>query len=195
MSLFKKQNNKKEKKIVYVFVDASNVWSVVKSLKKFIKYENLKNYFKKKFNSKKIRVFYYDAYPKEGTREYDLSKKHKFFTFLKKGLGFEVIKKPLKSIKIIESGINERTEEKGNMDVEITIDAMHNKDKYDIAVFFTGDCDFLVLVNYLKKYNKEVYIFSSKYSISHELKTSGSNYTDLRDVDELIGKDLKHRKV
>ena len=28
--------------------------------------------------------------------------------------------------------------EKGNMDVEITIDAMHNKDKYSTAIFLWG---------------------------------------------------------
>jgi len=42
------------------------------------------------------QVFYYTAYPAEGTRSYSLDGKHKFFTFLKKGLGFVVRKKELK---------------------------------------------------------------------------------------------------
>ena len=79
------------------------------------------------------------------------------------------------------------------MDVEITIDAIHNINKYDIACFFTGDCDFLPLITYLKNNNKKVYIFSAKDSISHELKTGANGYFDIRKIEELWGKELKHR--
>ncbi|MBI2100017.1 MAG: NYN domain-containing protein [Candidatus Vogelbacteria bacterium] len=177
---------------IYVFIDASNVWSVIKSAKRFIEYKNLKAYFEKSFGAKKVEIFYYDAYPKKGTREYDLNAKHRFFTYLKKGLGFVVRKKELKRISIVRQS-GDSIVEKGNMDVEIVIDAIHNKSKYDTAILFTGDGDFLALVNYLKNDGKKVYIFSSKDSISHELKTGGSGYFDLRKIDELWGKDLKHR--
>lgn len=178
--------------IVYVFIDASNVWSAVKSVKKFIEYKKLKDYFRNNFNATKVEVFYYDAYPKEGTRDYDLDGKHKFYTYLKKGLGFTVRKKELKRISIIsESG--ESIIEKGNMDVEITIDALHNINEFTIAVLFSGDADFLALVSYLKNCGKKVYIFSSKDNISHELKTGGNGYFDLKNISEFWGKDLKHR--
>lgn len=181
-----------QNKTIYVFIDASNVWNAVKSVKKFIEYKILKDYFRKNFNADKVEIFYYDAYPKAGTRDYDLDGKHKFFTYLKKGLGFTVRKKELKRISVIgESG--ESIIEKGNMDVEITIDAMHNIYKYNIAMFFSGDADFLALVNYLKNVGKKVYIFSSKDNISHELKTGGDGYFDLKDIHEFWGKDLKHR--
>ena len=178
---------------VYVFIDASNVWNAVKSVKKFIEYKILKNYFKKSFDADKVEIFYYDAYPKAGTRDYDLDGKHKFFTYLKKGLGFIVRKKELKRISVVsESG--ETIIEKGNMDVEMTIDAMHNIQKYSIAIFFSGDADFLALVNYLRNGGKKVYIFSSRDNISHELRTGGNGYFDLKDIHEFWGKDLKHRK-
>ena len=183
----------KNKKIVYVFIDASNVWNAVKSAKRFIEYEKLKIYFVNNFNAGAVEIFYYDAYPKDGTRDYDLNGKHKFYTYLKKGLGFTVRKKELKRISVIgENG--EFIIEKGNMDVEITIDAMHNISKYDAAVLFSGDADFLALVNYLKNRGKKVYIFSSKDNISHELKTGGSGYFDLKDINEIWGKDLKYRE-
>lgn len=89
----------KKQDIIYIFIDASNVWSVVKSVKKFIEYRTLKDYFRKKFNADKVEIFYYDTYPKDGTRNYDLDGKHKFFTYLKKGLNFTVRKKELKRIK------------------------------------------------------------------------------------------------
>ncbi|MFH1838663.1 MAG: NYN domain-containing protein [Candidatus Kuenenbacteria bacterium] len=183
----------KQKNIIYVFIDASNVWNAVKSVKKFIEYKILKDYFRKNFNADEVEIFYYDAYPKIETRNYDLGGKHKFFTYLKKGLGFIVRKKELKRISIIsESG--ESIIEKGNMDVEITIDAMHNIQKYNIVIFFSGDADFLALVNYLKNHGKKVYVFSSKNNISHELKTGGDGYFDLKDIAELWGKDLKYRE-
>jgi len=179
--------------IFYVFIDASNVWNAVKSVKKFIEYKHLKDYFRKTFNASEVELFYYDAYPKDGTREYSGDGKHKFFTYLKKGLGFTVRKKELKRISVIgENG--ESIIEKGNMDVEITIDALHNIKKYDTAILFSGDADFLALVNYIKNSDKKVYIFSSKNNISHELKTGGNGYFDLRDIKELWGKDLKYRE-
>lgn len=191
---FKKFNQRIEidSNIIYVFIDASNVWNAVKSEKKFIEYKNLKDWFKKKFNASKVEIFYYDAYPKDGTREYSLDGKHKFFTYLKKGLGFTVRKKELKRISIITKD-GESIIEKGNMDVEMTIDTIHNMDRYNIAILFSGDADFLALINYLKNSGKKVYIFSSKDNISHELKTGGNGYFDLRDIKEFWGKDLKYR--
>ena len=61
--------------VVYVFIDASNVWNAVKSVKKLIEYKTLKDYFRKNFNASEVEVFYYDAYPKTGTRDYDLDGK------------------------------------------------------------------------------------------------------------------------
>ena len=182
-----------QENIIYVFIDASNVWNVVKSKRKFIEYSHLKNYFKKKFHAQEVKIFYYDAYPKEGTRDYDLNGKHRFYTYLKKGLGFIVRKKELKRISIITKD-GESIIEKGNMDVEITIDALHNFNKYNIAVLFSGDSDFLALISYLRNRGKKVYIFSSQGSISEELKTGGDGYFDLKNINEIRGKDLKHRK-
>lgn len=189
---FPSTKSKTDASAIYVFIDASNVWNAIKSMKRFIEYQKLKDYFKNTFNATKVEIFYYDAYPKTGTRDYDLDGKHKFFTYLKKGLGFIVRKKELKRISIISDG-GESIIEKGNMDVEITIDALHNINKYDIAVLFSGDADFLALVNYLKNRGKKVLIYSTEGNISHELKTGGSGYFDVRDIPDFWGKELKYR--
>lgn len=183
----------KNKNSVYVFIDASNVWNVVKSKREFIEYSRLKNYLKEKFSAEEVKIFYYDAYPEEGTRDYNLDGKHKFYTYLKKGLKFIVKKKELKRISVITQN-GESIIEKGNMDVEITIDAMHYIGKYNIAVFFTGDSDFLPLISYLRNRGKKVYIFSSENSISKELRTGGDGYFDLKNIEEIWGKELKHRE-
>ena len=85
-------------------------------------------------------------------------------------------------------------QEKGNMDVEMTIDAIHNASKYDIAILFSGDSDFLALVTYLKNIGKKVYIFSSKNNVSQELRTGGDGYFDVLNLEEDIWRrELKHR--
>ena len=179
--------------VIHVFIDASNLWEAQKAKGRFFDYEKLRNFIKKEFNSSIIKIFYYTAYPADGTRDYSLEGKHKFFTFLKKGLGFIVRKKELKRISVITE-VGESIEEKGNMDVEITIDAMHHIKKYNVAVLFSGDSDFLALVTYLKNRGKKVYIFSSKNNISEELKKGGDGYFDVLEVKKDIwGRELKHR--
>lgn len=179
---------KEDKKIVYVFIDASNLWDAIKTKIRFLDFEKTIKYIKEEFNATKVKAFYYTAYPKEGTRSYSLDGKHKFFTYLKKGLGFAVIKKELKTIK--EEGL---IEEKGNMDVEITIDAMLHFEKYNIAIFFTGDSDFLALITYLINHGKKVFVFSSKNNVSEELRTGSNGYTDILDIENIWGNKLKYR--
>lgn len=177
---------------IYVFIDASNLWEAFKAKGKFLDFDKTIKHIKEKFNGTAIKAFYYTAYPAEGTRDYNLDGKHKFFTYLKKALGFAVIKKELKRISII-NGHGEAIEEKGNMDVEMTIDAMLHFKKYDTAVFFTGDSDFLALVTYLRNHGKKVFIFSSKNNVSEELRTGSDGYTEILDINGIWGKELKHR--
>ena len=80
------------------------------------------------------------------------------------------------------------------MDVEMTIDVIHNIKKYDTAVLFTGDSDFLALVTYLRNRDRKVYIFSSKNNISKELRTGADGYFDVLNIEEDIwGRELQHR--
>src|SRR3989338_10417832 len=86
------------KNVVYVFIDASNLWQAQKAKGRFFDWEKLRVYLKGKFSADEIKFFYYTAYPADGTRTYSLDGKHKFLTYLKKGLGFIVRKKKLKRI-------------------------------------------------------------------------------------------------
>lgn|SRR5680860_121725 len=188
-----KSKKVEEGTVIYTFIDASNLWEAQKAKGRFFDYEKLRNFIKREFNSSIIKIFYYTAYPAEGTRDYSIEGKHKFFTFLKKGLGFIVRKKELKRISVITE-LGESIEEKGNMDVEIAIDMMHYIKKYNVVVLFSGDSDFLALVTYLKNRDKKVYIFSSKNNISEELRTGGNGYFDVLEIKEDIwGRELRHR--
>lgn len=178
---------------LYVFIDSSNLWAAQKSKQKLLDYSKILHYIKYNFNPDALKIFYYAAYPAEGTRLYSIKNKHKFFTFLKKGLGFEVRKKELKRIKIVDENLGERIKEKGDMDVEITVDAMYHINKYDTAIFFTGDSDFLPLINHLKNNDKKVYILSSRNNISEELRTAGHGYCDVLSIENIWGNNLKNR--
>ncbi len=186
--------DEKKSNIVYVFIDASNLWEAQKAKGMMFDYEKLKQYLYDKFATSELHIFYYTAYPKNGTRAYSLEGKHKFFTYLKKGLGFVVRKKELKRIKV-KTDAGDIIEEKGNMDVELAIDVVHFKNKYDTAIFFTGDADFLALVNYVRNGNKRAYVFSSKNNISNELRTGSDGYTDVLKIeDDIWGRTLEYNK-
>lgn len=189
------QNSESSKQeVVYAFIDASNLWQAQKSKGRMFDYEKLKKFLKEKFHATDLQVFYYTAYPADGTREYSLDSKHKFLTYLKKGLGFVVRKKELKRI-VVHNAFGDSIQEKGNMDVEMTIDTIHHANKYSTAIFFTGDSDFLALVTYLRNGGKKVYVFSSKNNVSQELRTGGNGYFDVLELQEDIwGRELSRRK-
>jgi len=192
---------------IAVFIDAGNLWSSYKVIGKTIDFSKITPLFLDKFNAKLFKVFYYVAYPKIGTRtEDEINGLHKFLTFLKKGLGFQIEKKPLKRINLRDKKgdiIHDQTTgephvfEKGNMDVEITIDAVRYASMYEIGIFITGDSDFLSLISFLRnlKKPKKVYIFSSEGCISHELKTGGDGYFDLKDFREIHRGNLQNKKI
>lgn len=182
------------KNVVYVFIDASNLWQAQKAKGKMFDYEKLKFFLKDHFSASEMQIFYYTAYPKEGTREQSQDGKHKFFTYLREGLGFVVRKKELKRIVVQRREGGDLIQEKGNMDVEMTIDAIDFYKQYNTAVLFTGDSDFLALVNYLRNKQKKVFIFSSKNNVSQELRTGGDGYFDVLEIQGDIWRgELKHR--
>lgn len=180
--------------VVYVFIDASNLWQAQKAKGRFLDLAKLKRHLTVCYKANDLKVYYYTAFPKEGTREYSTDAKHKFFTYLKKGLGFIVRKKELKQIKVT-TDLGTIIEEKGNMDVEMTIDAVNLINKYNMAILFTGDSDFLSLVTYMKTREKKVYIYSTQNNVSSELRTGGDGYIDILKINEDIWRnEVRHRE-
>lgn len=178
---------------VAVFIDASNVWQTQKVKGRMFDFLKLTTYIKNKYQAANVRCYYYTAYPADGTRDYSIDGKHKFYTFLTKALGFVVRKKVLKRISL-QAGEGALYMEKGNMDVEMTIDAIHYNKSYDIAIFFSGDSDFLPLISYLRNAGKKVYVFSSKNNVSTELRTGSDGYVDILSIEaDIWGSEIKFR--
>jgi uncharacterized LabA/DUF88 family protein len=143
------------------------------------------------YSASTVLAYYYTAYPALGTRSYSLQARHNFYVYLERRLGFIVRKKPLK--RIVTNMQSATVIEKGNMDVEITIDAVDQRDNFDVAVFCSGDSDFLPLINYLRNNGKKVYVYSSRNSVSSELRTGTDGYTDLLSLNNIWGTALRRR--
>ena len=94
-------------------------------------------------------------------------------------IGFQIITKPLKKIKENNTFIY-----KANFDVEMTIDILSDRSNVDEIIIFSGDSDFKPLVKKMKDVGKKVNIYSSKKTISWELKLEASKivyFEKLRD--------------
>ena len=143
---------------VCVFIDASNVYFSYKKLKWKIDLKKLLEYFKEEADL--VEIFYYTG------RDINSKAQNKFINFLKK-TGYIVRSKKIKFIK------NNHENEgffKGNLDVELTIDVLERKDKYDTLILISGDSDFEPLLKLMKKkYNKKCLVMATKHSISIEL--------------------------
>lgn len=91
--------------------------------------------------------------------------------------GYVVHSKEVKEIKD-KSGIIIR---KGNLDIELALDAYRFSSVYDTLILFSGDSDFAYLIDILKEQNKQIIIVSSKSHISRELLRRGQ-FIDLNQI-------------
>ena len=99
-------------------------------------------------------------------------------------IGFYAFTKPLKKIKIRDGETGYIY--KANFDVEIATDILLDKSKVDEIIIFSGDSDFEYLVKRLKDTGKKVSIFSSRKTISWELKLAASSIGYLEDIEGKI---------
>ncbi len=75
---------------------------------------------------------------------------------------------------------------KSNCDVEITTDILLERKEVDEIILFSGDSDFQYLIKKLKDLGKKVIIFSSRKTISWEVKLEASEYIYFEDIKNKI---------
>lgn len=63
-------------------------------------------------------------------------------------------------------------ERKADFDVEISTDAVSWAKNYETFILFSGDSDFVYLVEYLKKLRKTIIVLSRRGHIANELRNS-----------------------
>src|SRR5690606_38306102 len=88
---------------------------------------------------------------------------------------------------------------KGNMDVELAVDAFELCDVVDHYVIFSGDGDFRSLVEALQRRGRKVSIVSTMASqppmISDDLRRQADNFIDLMSLKNDVGRDPGERPV
>lgn len=157
---------------VAVFIDAANILYSQKTLKWKVDYEKLENYLKKQGSI--YGLFYYTG--KVGT----FKKQLKFIERLEK-LGYKVMAKEVKFIRVQGGALLP----KGNLDVELALDAYRLSDHYQTLLLFSGDSDFAYLLDLLKAKGKKMLVFSTRSHISKEL-LERAKYIDLPKLRKFI---------
>ncbi len=102
--------------------------------------------------------------------------------------GFTMVTKPAKEYTDSQG----RRKVKGNMDIELTVDAMELAPHVDHIVLFSGDGDFRPLVEALQRKGVRVSVVSTIRSqppmIADELRRQADNFIELDELREVIGR-------
>jgi len=153
---------------VYVFIDAENVFYSQRTLGWRISYEKLMGYLKKECGDE-MKCFIY-----KGVDEFNTGQR-KFLDMLEIN-GYILRTKVVKRIKDRKSG---KEEWKGNLDMELAFEMDDTKEKYDTAVLLSGDSDFAVPIDRIKKAGRRIIVMSTRRRISKEL-LERAKFVDLR---------------
>ncbi len=113
----------------------------------------------------------------------EMNGKGNVFINILKNLGFSVITKPVK--KYIE---NNKVNEKANLDIELVIDAVRNRELIDELILCSSDGDMVPMVKYLQEKNVKVKVLGC--AINSDLRSVADSWEEidetlLEDCDEL----------
>lgn len=167
---------------VKIYIDGANIFYTQKRLGWFIDWVKVKTFIEQENDV--IEWKYY-----VGVKDGD-EKMLKYLKYLN-AVGFNVITKPLKKIKVRKEEIIPQTQKEGfiykaNFDVEMTADILLDKSKLDQVAIFSGDSDFKYLVKKLKDSGIKTIVYSSKKTISWELKLESSKIVYFEDIKDKI---------
>ena len=164
-----------------LFIDGANLYAAAKALGFDIDYKLLRQEFMRR--GKLLRAFYYTAMLEND----EYSPIRPLVDWLHYN-GFTMVTKPAKEY----TDSMGRRKIKGNMDVELAVDAMELAPRIDHAVIFSGDGDFRPLIASLQRQGVRVSVISTIRSqppmISDELRRQADNFIDLDDLKEVIGR-------
>lgn len=164
-----------------LFIDGSNLYAAARSLGFDIDYKLLRSEFVRR--GKLVRAFYYTALLED--QEY--SPIRPLVDWLDYN-GFTMVTKPAKEF----TDSMGRRKVKGNMDIELAVDAMELADRMDHMVLFSGDGDFRPLVEGIQRRGVRVSVVSTIRSqppmIADELRRQADNFIELDELRDVIGR-------
>lgn len=173
---------------IALFIDGANLYATSRSLGFDIDYRKLLASFQKR--GYLLRAYYYTALVED--QEY--SSIRPLIDWLDYN-GFKVVTKPAKEF--TDSG--GRRKIKGNMDIELAVDALELANSVDHYVIFSGDGDFRTLVEALQRRGKKVSIVSTMASqppmISDDLRRQADYFIDLMSLKNELGREPTERPI
>jgi len=179
------QNFDSREKIA-LFIDGANLYAAAKALGFGIDYRKLLKAFQSR--GYLLRAYYYTALIED--QEY--SSIRPLIDWLDYN-GYKVVTKPAKEF----TDSSGRRKIKGNMDIELTIDAMELADTVDHFVIFSGDGDFRSLVDALQRRGRKVSVVSTLSTqppmIADDLRRQADHFVDLKTLRDEIGRDPSER--
>ena len=164
-----------------LFIDGANLYAAAKALGFDIDYKLLRKEFMRR--GKLLRAFYYTALLEND----EYSPIRPLVDWLNYN-GFTMVTKPAKEY-MDSMG---RRKVKGNMDIELAVDAMELAPRVDHIVLFSGDGDFRPLIESLQRQGVRVSVVSTIRSqppmISDELRRQADNFIELEELKDVIGR-------
>ena len=171
-----------------LFIDGSNLYAAAKALAFDIDYKLLRKEFMQR--GKLLRAFYYTALLEND----DYSPIRPLVDWLHYN-GFTMVTKPAKEF-IDSQG---RRKVKGNMDIELAVDAMGIAPHVDHIVLFSGDGDFRPLVEALQRKGVRVSVVSTIRSqppmIADDLRRQADNFIELDELKDVVGRPPREPRV
>lgn len=169
-----------------LFIDGANLYATSKTLGFDIDYKRLLTHFRSKGHL--IRALYYTALAEE--QEY--SSIRPLIDWLDYN-GYTMVTKPVKEY----TDSSGRRKIKGNMDIELAVDAMELSQHLDHIVLFSGDGDFRPLVEALQQRGRRVSVVSTLQTqppmVADELRRQADQFIDLMDLEKDISRDPSAR--
>src|SRR5580700_3101128 len=171
---------------IAIFIDGPNLYATSKTIGFDIDYKRLLKEFQSRGTL--VRAFYYTAILED--QEY--SSIRPLIDWLDYN-GYTVVTKAAKEF-IDASG---HRKVKGNMDIELAVNAMELAEHVDQMVLFSGDGDFRSLVEAVQRRGVRVTVVSTISSqppmIADELRRQADVFTDLIELRPLIARELQTR--
>jgi uncharacterized LabA/DUF88 family protein len=168
-----RKNNK-----LAIFVDGANLYSTVRTLGFDIDYKRLLAEFQS--GDDLLRAFYYTA----TIEDQEYTSIRPLIDWLDYN-GFTVVTKPAKEFSDGEG----RRKIKGNMAVELAVDALQLAEHVDRLILFSGDGDFCSLVQALQRRGVHVTVVSTISAIADELRRQADVFIDLVGLQSKLGRD------
>jgi uncharacterized LabA/DUF88 family protein len=172
---------------IALFIDGANLYATAKTLGFDIDYKRLLGEFHTRGNL--LRAFYYTAVIED--QEY--SSIRPLIDWLDYN-GYTVVTKATKEF-VDQSG---RRKVKGNMDIELAVDAMELAEHIDQMVLFSGDGDFRSLVEAVQRRGVRVTVVSTISStppmVADELRRQADVFLDIVTLQGKIGRDPAERQ-